>query len=135
LQPASRGYRAAPLLKRLVETRRILGDVHARLSARSADDAHIGPAGEWLLDNFHVVREHIREVRRACRAAITRAAGAGDGPLAGYPRVYELAITLISHSEGRVDLDNVERFVDAFQAERRSRSASCGRCRRCSGSG
>mgnify|MGYP006166504593 CR=1 FL=1 len=28
----------------------------------------------------------------------------GDGPLAGYPRVYELAITLIAHSEGRVGL-------------------------------
>jgi cyclic beta-1,2-glucan synthetase len=37
------------------------------------------------------------------------------GPLAGYPRVYELAITLISHSEGRVDLENVTGFVAAFQ--------------------
>ncbi|MBA3671864.1 MAG: carbohydrate-binding protein, partial [Gemmatimonadaceae bacterium] len=34
---------------------------------------------------------------------------------AGYPRVYELAITLISHTEGRVDLDSLELFVAAFQ--------------------
>jgi cyclic beta-1,2-glucan synthetase len=119
LQPASRGYRAAPLLKRLVETRRILGDVHARLSARSADDAHIGPAGEWLLDNFHVVREHIREVRQSLpRGYYSELPELATGSLAGYPRVYELAITLISHSEGRVDLDNVNRFIDTFQAER-----------------
>jgi cyclic beta-1,2-glucan synthetase len=39
----------------------------------------------------------------------------GDGPLAGYPRVYELAITLISHTEGRIDLDNVNAFVGAYQ--------------------
>ena len=37
------------------------------------------------------------------------------GSLAGYPRVYELAITLISHTEGRIDLENVDRFVGAFQ--------------------
>jgi cyclic beta-1,2-glucan synthetase len=60
----------------------------------------VGPAGEWLLDNFHVVQEHIREVRRAAARLLSRAARAGPGPLAGYPRVYELAITLISHTEG-----------------------------------
>ena len=31
------------------------------------------------------------------------------------PRVYELAITLIGHSEGRVDIHNVSNFVRAFQ--------------------
>ena len=117
LRPASRGYRAAPLLNRLIETRRILGDAHARLSARSADDAHIGPAGEWLLDNFHVVREHIREVRQSLpRGYYGELPELATGPLAGYPRVYELAITLISHSEGRIDLENVDRFIDTFQS-------------------
>src|SRR5690606_15641666 len=38
-----------------------------------------------------------------------------SGPLAGYPRIYEIAITLISHSEGRIDHDNVSAFVGAFQ--------------------
>ena len=37
------------------------------------------------------------------------------GTLAGYPRVYEIAITLISHTEGRIELENVELFVAAFQ--------------------
>ncbi|MCC7132600.1 MAG: hypothetical protein IT352_08145 [Gemmatimonadales bacterium] len=38
-----------------------------------------------------------------------------NGPLAGYPRVYEMAITLISHAEARIDLANVTRFVGEFQ--------------------
>ncbi|MGH7720389.1 MAG: hypothetical protein ACREON_16285, partial [Gemmatimonadaceae bacterium] len=37
------------------------------------------------------------------------------GLLAGHPRVFELAITLISHTEGRVDLESAELFVAAFQ--------------------
>jgi len=76
----------------------------------------VGPAGEWLLDNFHVVQDHIGEVRESLpRGYYRELPMLGGGPLAGYPRVYELAITLISHSEGRIGLDNVSGFVAAFQ--------------------
>ncbi|MEZ0336228.1 MAG: hypothetical protein ACAI18_19725, partial [Gemmatimonadales bacterium] len=65
----------------------------------------IGPAGEWLLDNYHVVVEHIGEVRESLpRGYYRQLPELRAGPLSGYPRVYELAITLISHSEGRIDL-------------------------------
>jgi cyclic beta-1,2-glucan synthetase len=62
------------------------------------------------------VQEHIREVHESLPRGYYRELPVlAEGPLAGYPRVYELAITLISHTEGRVDLDNVELFVGAFQ--------------------
>ncbi|MGH7465848.1 MAG: hypothetical protein ACREK1_11780, partial [Longimicrobiales bacterium] len=57
-----RGRKAAPLLVRLTETRRILRETHSTLSAGAEREVDVGPAGEWLLDNFHVVQEHIREV-------------------------------------------------------------------------
>jgi cyclic beta-1,2-glucan synthetase len=76
----------------------------------------VGPAGEWLLDNFHVIQEHIHEVRESLpRGYYHELPEIATGNLAGYPRVYELAITLISHTEGRIDLENVDRFVGAFQ--------------------
>jgi cyclic beta-1,2-glucan synthetase len=76
----------------------------------------VGPAGEWLLDNLHVVQEHILEVRESLPTGYYRelpelAAGA----LAGHPRVYEIAIALISHTEARVELDDLNLFVAAFQ--------------------
>jgi cyclic beta-1,2-glucan synthetase len=110
-----RARRKTPLLARLNNTRRILEEAHARLSA-SDGAADVGPAGEWLLDNYHVVQEHIGEVRESLPGGYYRELPElATGPLAGYPRVYELAITLISHSEGRVDLENVTGFVAAFQ--------------------
>jgi cyclic beta-1,2-glucan synthetase len=109
--------REAPLLARLRQTRRILDDVQARLTAGAARDVDIGPAGEWLLDNFHVVQEHIREIGESLpRGYYGELAELASGPLAGYPRVYELAITLISHSEARVDRENLDLFVTAFQS-------------------
>ncbi|MEJ2502941.1 MAG: carbohydrate-binding protein, partial [Gemmatimonadota bacterium] len=73
--------------------------------------------GEWLLDNFHVVQEHIREVHEALPCGYYRELPElATGRLAGYPRVYELAIALISHSEARIDGENLELFVSAYQS-------------------
>lgn len=111
-----RGRPPARLLLRLSSTRRILEAAHERLTAAAARGADVGPAAEWLLDNFHVVQEHVREVHESLPRQYYRELPAlANGSLAGYPRVYELAITLISHSEGRIDLDNVDLFVAAFQ--------------------
>ncbi|MDB4950351.1 MAG: hypothetical protein JWM27_3000, partial [Gemmatimonadetes bacterium] len=116
LSARGRRRREAPLLARLTETRRILDDVHARLNAGADREVDVGPAGEWLLDNFHVVQEHILEVRETLpRGFYRELPELSGGPLAGYPRVYELATTLISHSEGRVDHENLQLFVAAFQ--------------------
>ena len=104
------------MLARLDGTERILEDIYSRLSMGTDAHVDLGSAGEWLLDNFHVVREHIREVRQTLpRRYYRELPELASDPLAGYPRVYELAITLISHTEGRIDLDNVSLFVGAFQ--------------------
>lgn len=103
------------LLVRLEDTRQILDAAHARLM-RVADDVDVSPAGEWLLDNYHVVQEQMREVRTTLpRGYYRELPELASGPLAGYPRVYELAILLISHSEGRLDAANVGRVLSAFQ--------------------
>jgi cyclic beta-1,2-glucan synthetase len=108
--------RRVRLLARLDGTRRILNDAHARLAAAADREVDVGPAGEWLLDNFHVVREHIREVRESLPHGYYRELPElARGPLTGYPRVYELATTLISHTEGRVEPENVGLFLTAFQ--------------------
>jgi cyclic beta-1,2-glucan synthetase len=105
-----------PLLARLEQTAGILARAHAELTAHGDRRIDVGPAGEWLLDNYHVLRTHMDEVRESLPRGYYRELPTLDaGPLAGYPRVYELAITLISHSEGRVDDANVITFVSAFQ--------------------
>ncbi|MGH7648732.1 MAG: hypothetical protein ACREND_11480, partial [Gemmatimonadaceae bacterium] len=108
--------RRARLLARLNGTRRILDDARTRLAAEAARDHDVGPTGDLLLDNFFVVREHIQEVHESLpRGYYHELPELASGPLAGYPRVYELAITLIAHTEGRIDLENVDPFVSAFQ--------------------
>jgi cellobiose phosphorylase len=104
---------------RLDETRRILDTAHERLAAAVDREINVSPAGEWLLDNLHVVQEHIREVRESLpRGYYRELPELASGALAGYPRVYEIAITLISHTEARIELESVDLFLGAFQEGR-----------------
>jgi cellobiose phosphorylase len=116
LIPVSDRPHDTPLLTRVDETRQVLREARARLTAASAAKLDIGPAGEWLLDNYYVVEEHIREVRDSLPRGYYRELPVlAGGPLAGYPRVYELATTLISHTEGRVEIETIELFTRAVQ--------------------
>src|SRR4051812_13634534 len=116
VSPKRRARRRTPLLVRLEQNRKVLQDAYDRLTAAADSGTGVGPAGEWLLDNFHVLQEHIGEVRESLPTGYYRELPVlASHPLAGYPRVYELAITLISHTEGRIGLDNVAGFVAAFQ--------------------
>ena len=109
--------RPARLLARLAQTQRILTDAQERLLSAAADGVDAGPASEWLLDNYHVVQEHLQEVRASLPGGYYRELPElASGPMTGYPRVYEIAISLISHTEARVDLDNVDLYVESFQS-------------------
>ncbi|MEK7403367.1 MAG: glucoamylase family protein [Gemmatimonadota bacterium] len=115
LRQGRRLWRPAPLLARLIETRKILDAAHRRLTA-AAERTEVGPAGDWFLDNYHVVQEHIREVRASLPGSYYRELPElAAGRLSGFPRVYEIAITLISHTEGRIDLENTDLVAGAFQ--------------------
>lgn len=110
-----RPLRPARLLARLRDTQRILADAFTRLSAEARDD--LGPADEWLLDNYYVVLEQLQEVRANLPGGYYRELPElVGGPLAGYPRVYELTLSLISHTEARIDLENVDLYVASFQS-------------------
>jgi cyclic beta-1,2-glucan synthetase len=88
LARARRATRKARLLNRLQETRRILDQAYERFSAASLAGTDIGPAGDWLLDNYHIVQEHMREVHESLpRDYYRELPELSSGPLAGYPRV------------------------------------------------
>ncbi|MEO8226837.1 MAG: glucoamylase family protein, partial [Gemmatimonadota bacterium] len=105
-----------PLLSRLDTTEQSFDAVRATLTEAADRGVDISSAADWLLDNFYVVQEHIRDIRQDLpRGYYQELPKLAQGPLAGYPRIYDLAIELIAHTEGHLDLDNIKLFVGAFQ--------------------
>ena len=107
---------ASPLLARLAENARVLRQVFAHLRDASAAGRPAVPAGEWLLDNHHQVREQIDLVQRHLPRRYSRELPRlAVGDPVGLPRVYALALELIAHADGRVDGDSLTRFIAAYQ--------------------
>jgi cyclic beta-1,2-glucan synthetase len=84
----------------------------------NATQAHqpITPAAEWLLDNFHVVDEQIREIKDDLPPGFYRMLPKlADGPLAGFPRVFGVAWALVAHTDSAFDVPKLTRLVAAYQ--------------------
>jgi len=107
---------ANPLLTRLDENEDVLISVYGLLTEAVKTDRRIAPAGEWLLDNFYLIEEQIRLARRHLPKSYSRELPRlMNGPSAGLPRVYDIALETISHGDGRLDMDGLGSFVTSYQ--------------------
>ncbi len=105
------------LLARLAQNETLLAAVRALLTEAVNGDRRVTPAGEWLLDNFYLIEEQIRTARRHLPARYSRELPRlADGPSAGVPRVYDIALETIAHGDGHLDTDGLGDFVSAYQA-------------------
>lgn len=106
-----------PLLSRLDATGRVLIAARDTLAEASAVGADVGPAGAWLLDNFFIVLEQIPEIRATLPAGYYQELPklAGDGPRAGFPRIYDVVVELIAHTDGRLDEQSVSHMIAEYQ--------------------
>jgi cyclic beta-1,2-glucan synthetase len=122
----ARGRVPDQLLTRLARNESALVGVCNLLTEAVNSDLPITPAGEWLLDNFYLIEEQIRTAKRHLPRGYSRqlprlemlAAESSDSAnaSAGRPRVYDLAIEIISHGDGRIDSEVLCRFIAAYQS-------------------
>ncbi len=90
--------------------------VYELLSESLKQSNNISPAAEWLLDNFYLIEEQIytgkKHLPRGYSKALPKLI---KGEFANLPRVYDMAVEIISHSDGHVNIANLTGFVKAYQ--------------------
>ncbi len=112
----SAGRPLEQLLARLGENEGILLNVRELLSEAMKESRRIAPAGEWLLDNFYLIEEQIRTAKRYLPKGYSKGLPClKKGPSTGLPRVYDIALEMVAHGDGRVDPESLNRFVAAYQ--------------------
>lgn len=112
----SPGRTSNQLLTRMADNENVLFDVRNLLTTAVKDNHRMTPAEEWFLDNFYLIEEQIRTVRGHLPKVYSRELPhLANGPSAGLPRVYDIALEMISHGDGRVDSKALSLFVSAYQ--------------------
>jgi len=105
-----------PLRARFQSNRLALFSGYRSFSAAARERQSLPPAAEWLLDNFYVVQGQLQQIDQdLSRGYYRELPKLAAGPYAGYPRVYGLAVELVSHTDSRLDAENITRFVQAYQ--------------------
>jgi cyclic beta-1,2-glucan synthetase len=105
-----------PLLPRVLENGRLLLEYY-RATARSIQrEQTITPAAEWLVDNFYIVEEQLREIRDDLPPGYYhKLPKLASGHLEGYPRVFGMAWAFVAHTDSRFEPELLRRFVKAYQ--------------------
>jgi cyclic beta-1,2-glucan synthetase len=112
----SRSSATRSLAARLRDNSRVLLRAHRAIAKAIGEGRAITPAAEWLVDNYHVVEEQIRQIHEDLPAGYYRQLPKlADGPLAGYPRVFGVAWAFVAHTDSRFDAPLLCRFVQAYQ--------------------
>jgi cyclic beta-1,2-glucan synthetase len=107
------------LLARLSDNQNVLDLACTKLTEAVQANRRLTPAGEWLLDNIYLIEEQISLARRHLPKGYSRELPQLDQGLSrGYPRVYDIVLHAISHSDGRIDAESLSRYVTAYQSVR-----------------
>ena len=108
--------RGRNLLARVDENASVLLAAYRDVAETVQENREITPAAEWLLDNFHIVDEQIRDIRdHLPRSYYRLLPKIAEGHLAGHPRVYGLAWAYVAHTDSRFQLGTLQPFVRAYQ--------------------
>jgi cyclic beta-1,2-glucan synthetase len=105
-----------PLAPRLRDNAKVLTDAYRNIALSAKAEHPITPAAEWMLDNFHIVEEQVREILDDLPPAFyRRLPKLSEGLLAGYPRVFGIAWDLVGHTDSGFDLERLTHYVTAYQ--------------------
>jgi cyclic beta-1,2-glucan synthetase len=94
--------------------------LHAYRYFRTATEQELALsyAAEWILDNYHILKRVLRQIEENLPADYYRQLPKLDaGASQGYPRVYDIARTIVVREDAHLDTARVRRFVHAYEAK------------------
>ena len=113
---ASRPTRGLPLAARLADNSTVLLSAYGSIVKAIDDGRQITPAGEWLIDNFHLVETQIRQISTDLPPGYYRQLPKlVTGPFAGYPRVFGMAWAFVAHTDSSFNSKILVSYVKAYQ--------------------
>jgi cyclic beta-1,2-glucan synthetase len=105
------------LPRRFAENGRVLARAHRRITESARRGEPLTPDAEWLLDNYYIVEEVLREVEHDLpRGYYRELPKLTAGPMARFPRVAALAVAVVAHTDSSLDEAHLVLFVEAYQA-------------------
>ena len=69
----------------------------------------IHSAGEWILDNFYIIEENVKEIQKELTPKKYKSmVGIANGKYEGFARSYCIASEIVAFSDGKIDSESID---------------------------
>lgn len=104
------------LLHRLRDNLKFITRIYRETAVGLNKGIQIAPAGEWLLDNYYIVEEQVKEILLTVKKGrFSELPILCNGNLKGVPRIYAIALEVVSHTDGDLSEQALQNFIIAYQ--------------------
>lgn len=80
---------------------------------------NIHPEGEWILDNFYIIEETVRQIEKEMTLKkYTNFIGIQNGKYMGFARIYVLAAEIVAYTDNKIDGENLKKYLQAYQTKK-----------------
>lgn len=103
-------------IPRMEQNFKFITDTYEILNKHLKIGINIHPAGEWLLDNYYIIEETVKTIRKELTLKnYKNLIGIANGPYAGFARIYVLATEIVAYTEAKIEAHTLEDLLKAYQ--------------------
>ncbi len=100
----------------LMENFKKIKEVYNLLNEHLKLGINIHPAGEWLLDNFYIIEETVKQIQKELPLKkYINFVGIANGEYKGFARIYVLASEIVAYSDGKIEKENLSDYLESYQ--------------------
>ena len=106
----------ALLSQQIQEYQTVLHKAYIQFTQAPKQEIALSYAAEWILDNYYVIEQSIRQIREDLPAGYYHQLPLlSEGPHANLPRIYAVALQLTSLPGNALDTEQVQHFIRVYQ--------------------
>ncbi len=103
-------------IPRLEENFKQITKTYDMLNSNLKLGINIHPAGEWLLDNYYILEETYKTIKKELTLKkYINFVGIQNGEYEGFARIYVLAAEIVGYTDGKIDSDKLKSLLNAYQ--------------------
>ncbi len=119
IHKVSKGSSKPRLIKPILEkSKKVLIETYRTLSSIIKSEKEISPASEWILDNFYIIQDQMVQIGIDFPKDYHKNIPLiSKGEHVGFPRVYEIVLNLLTHTDNVIDKDVLTEYIKIYQDE------------------
>ena len=106
-------------IPKMLENFKMIQKVYSLLNEHLKLGIGIHPAGEWLLDNFYIIEETVKQIEKELTLKkYINFLGLANGQYKGFARIYVLASEIVAYTDNKIERNDLEEYLSSYQTKK-----------------